>query len=185
EDKADYDQNRFGITIGGPLNIPHVYHGGMKTFLFGNYIGTRGNNPYDVFSTVPSQAERSGDFSGSTTAVFDPSTHTQFANNQLSGINPASAALLKFIPLPNLPGTSRNFHFVSSSGSTADIAFVRFNHTFGADPGAMMGMFGGRNGGAGGGGARRQQRQQQQQQEQQKSADQKKSDSKSHWRQSI
>ncbi|HVG90140.1 MAG TPA: carboxypeptidase regulatory-like domain-containing protein, partial [Alphaproteobacteria bacterium] len=58
ESKASYNQKRFGATIGGPLNIPHVYQGGTKTFLFGNYSGSRSTNPYDVFSTVPTAAER-------------------------------------------------------------------------------------------------------------------------------
>ncbi|HET9365179.1 MAG TPA: carboxypeptidase regulatory-like domain-containing protein, partial [Candidatus Angelobacter sp.] len=41
ENKASYNQNRFGASIGGPLNIPHIYNGGTKTFLFGNYSGSR------------------------------------------------------------------------------------------------------------------------------------------------
>ncbi|HWX55908.1 MAG TPA: TonB-dependent receptor [Verrucomicrobiae bacterium] len=156
EDKADYNQNRFGATIGGPLNIPHIYHGGTKTFLFGSYTGSRSSNPYDVFSTVPSLAERSGDFSSLPTQLMNPVTHSPFPNNQVP-ISPAAAQLLKFIPQPNLPGTSRNFHFVSASPSHLDTAFVRFNHSFGADQG-LLGIFG----------ARRQQRPQQQQGQNQK-----------------
>lgn len=164
--KASYSQNRFGVTIGGPLNIPHIYHGGTKTFLFGSYIGSRATNPFDVFSTVPTQAERSGDFSGSSSQIFDPVTHTPFANNTIPGssINPVSAAVLQFIPLPNLPGNFRNFHLVSSNRSNTDVAFARFNHSFGNDQSGMMGMFGGR---------RQQQRQQQQRQ------------NNTHWSQSI
>lgn len=139
EEKASYDQSRFGATIGGPLNIPYIYHGGSKTFFFFNYTGTHGNNPYDVFSTVPTQAERSGNFSGSSVQLVDPVTHIPFANNQLPGINPTAAALLPFIPLPNLPGTSNNFHFVSSAPTSSDSVLVRINHNFGADQG-MFGM---------------------------------------------
>lgn len=140
EQKASYGLNRFGATIGGPLNIPHIYHGGTRTFIFGNYTGTHGNNPYDVFSTVPTQAQRSGDFSGSPVQLMDPSTHTPFANNQLTGINAASAGLLNFIPLPNLPGTTRNFHFVSSAPTSSDTVLVRLNHNFSADQGAFGGL---------------------------------------------
>ena len=61
--KANYNQNRFGATIGGPLNIPHIYKGGTKTFVFANYSGSRSTNAFDQFSTVPTMAERSGDFS--------------------------------------------------------------------------------------------------------------------------
>ncbi len=170
--KANYNQNRFGATIGGPLNIPHIYKGGTKTFLFANYSGSRSTNAYDQFSTVPTLAERSGDFSSllsglNPTQLIDPTTHAPILNNQLTSINPAAAQLLSFIPQPNLPGTSRNFHFVSANPSNTDTAFVRFNHSFGADNG-MLGMLG----------ARAQQRAQQRQ-----SNDKKKEAA--HWSQSI
>ena len=144
--KADYNQNRFGVTLGGPLNIPHVYHGGTKTFLFGSYFGSRSNNPYDVFSTVPTLAERSGDFStlltgSSPIQLVDPVTRAPLLNNQLAGINPAAAQLSSFVPLPNLPGASQNFHFVSASPSDSDTAFLRFNHNFGSEPAGFLGAF--------------------------------------------
>lgn len=142
ESKASYNQNRFGVTMGGPLNIPHVYKGGTKTFLFGSYNGSRSTNPYDVFSTVPTMAERSGDFSALPVQLIDPVTHTPLANNQITGINPAAAQLLSFIPAPNLPGNSRNFHFVSASPTDSDTAFLRFNHSFGKQSGGPMGAFG-------------------------------------------
>ncbi|HZU32415.1 MAG TPA: TonB-dependent receptor [Candidatus Angelobacter sp.] len=171
EDKASYSQKRFGATIGGPLNIPHIYKGGTKTFLFGNYTGSRSTNPYDVFSTVPTQAERSGDFSSllagpNPVQLVDPVTHAPITNNQITSINPAAAQLLAFFPSPNLPGTSRNFHFVSASPSDSDTGFIRFNHNFGDQ---QQGIFGAR-------GAARQRRQQQQQ-------NQKKENSR--WSQSI
>src|SRR5262249_7592039 len=142
ESKADYNQNRFGITIGGPLNIPHIYKGGTKTFLFGSYTGSRSTNAYDVFSTVPTAAERAGDFSALPLQLFDPITRAPLANNQVANINPAAANLLSFIPTPNLPGNSRNFHFVSASPSDSDTAFLRFNHSFSKSPNGPMGAFG-------------------------------------------
>jgi hypothetical protein len=180
-EKASYGQHRFGVVMGGPLNIPHIYHGGTKTFLFGTYTGSRGNNPYDVFSTVPTLAQRSGDFSQSSVQLFDPNTHTPFANNMVPSINPAAAGLLQFIPAPNLPGTSQNFHFVSANRTSTDIMFLRFNHSFGSDPASMFGAFGG-PGGGGGGGRGRQQRQSNSG-NQGNSGNQKKDSS--HWSQSI
>jgi hypothetical protein len=166
EDKAGYSQNRFGATIGGPLNIPHIYNGGTKTFLFGSYSGSRSSNPYDVFSTVPTLAERNGDFSGAAAQLVDPVTHTPIANNRITAINPAAAQLLSFIPQPNLPGTSRNFHFVSANPADSDTGFVRFNHNFGEQQPGMLGALG--LGGAGGGGGGRGQRRQPQQKNQKK-----------------
>lgn len=141
EDKASYNQSRFGATIGGPLNIPHIYKGGNKTFIFGNYTGTRGSTPYDVFSTVPTLAERNGDFSSLLSGshpqqLFNPVTNAPFLNNQVP-VSPMAAQLLNFIPQPNLPGTVRNFHFVSATPTNTDTMFVRINHNFGADQGAF------------------------------------------------
>jgi hypothetical protein len=170
ENKASYNQSRFGVTVGGPLNIPHIYKGGTKTFLFGSYTGSRSTNPYDVFSTVPTAAERNGDFSGLPVQLLDPVTHTPLANNQITNINPAAAQLLSFFPSPNLPGSSRNFHFVSASPSNSDTGFIRFNHNFGPQQAGMFGALGGAGGRAGG-------RRQQQQQNQKKDS--------SHWAQSI
>jgi hypothetical protein len=172
--KADYGQNRFGATIGGPLNIPHIYQGGTKTFLFGSYTGSRATNPFDVFSTVPTLAERSGDFSGSLAKIFDPATHTPFLNNMIPGtsISPISAAVLNFIPMPNLPGSRRNFHFVSANGNDTDVIFTRFNHSFGNNQNGIMGMLGG---------ARQQQRQQRRAQQQ----GGEKNKTQAHWSQSI
>jgi trimeric autotransporter adhesin len=169
ENKASYNQSRFGATVGGPLNISHIYKGGTKTFLFGSYTGSRSTNPYDVFSTVPTLAERNGDFSGLPVQLLDPVTHTPLANNQITNINPTAAQLLSFFPSPNLPGSSRNFHFVSASPSNSDTGFIRFNHNFGPQQPGMTGA-GGRGGGGGG-------RRQQQQQNQKKD--------RSHWAQSI
>jgi hypothetical protein len=153
ESKAAYNQNRFGASIGGPLNIPHIYHGGTKTFLFANYQGSRSSNPYDVFSTVPTQAERSGIFPG----------------GQVTTINPISAQLLAFIPLPNVAaGQGPNFHFISASPSNTDTVMVRFNHSFGAEPAGPFAAFGGAM-------ARRAARQQQQGQKKDKT----------HWSQSV
>jgi trimeric autotransporter adhesin len=143
--KADYNQNRFGATIGGPLNIPHIYNGGTKTFIFGNYTGSRSSNPYDVFSTVPTLAERNGDFSSLLSSprplqLVNPVTQVPFVNN-LVPVSPLSAQLLAFIPQPNLPGTVRNFYFVSAAPSNSDSMFLRINHSFGAD---QPGVFGAR-----------------------------------------
>ena len=135
-----YEQNSFGGSVGGPLNIPHIYNGGSKTFYFVNFNGKHGENPFDQFSTVPTVLEREGNFSQTTYAsgqpvvIFNPATNTPFAGNTIPQINPAAAGLLQYIPLPNLPGTSQNFRYVTSAVSDSDDLNVRFNHSFGAAP---------------------------------------------------
>lgn len=164
--KASYNLPRFGALLGGPLNIPKIFNGGNKWFFFAGWNGNRGSTPYDAFSTVPTLAERAGDFSaatykdGSPVQIFNPATGQQFqSNGQLNVIDPslisASAkSLLSFIPLPNLNSPTQNFHYVTSGSSSSDSVNFRLIHNFGAaGPGLLN--FGGPGGGGGGGGRRR------------------------------
>jgi hypothetical protein len=149
-EKPEYLQNSFGGSVGGPLNIPHIYHGGSKTFYFINFNGKHGENPFDQFSTVPTLLERQGNFSQATYAsgqsvkIFIPGTDTEYPNNTIPQINPAAQALLQYIPLPNLPGNLQNFHFVTSATSDSDDLNIRVNHSFGAAPAGRR-RGGGRN----------------------------------------
>src|SRR5207253_67289 len=126
-EKPTYSQSRYGFLIGGPLNIPHIYEGGTKTMYYLNYVGQTVANPFDVFATVPTLLERSGDFSqtrirtgvnaGNFVTIYDPVTHLPIPGNKLTSINPAAQGLLSFFPLPNQPGNTQNFHDVDSSNT--------------------------------------------------------------------
>jgi outer membrane receptor protein involved in Fe transport len=152
--KADYNQARFGFNAGGPLNIPKIFHGGNKWFFFGGWNGSRGSNPYDAFSTVPTQLERNGDFSQSTyhhgtpVQIFNSRTGQQYQFNNGSSscaqpcpnvLDPAmittqAQALLNYIPLPNMPTNAfgQNFHYVTSANSSSDMVMFRLVHNFNA-----------------------------------------------------
>jgi trimeric autotransporter adhesin len=164
--KPDYGSNRFGGMVGGPLNIPHIYNGGTKTFFFGGYTGVRNGQPYDVFSHVPTALERVGDFSqtlytsgpnaGQPVQLFDPTTGAPLGSNIASMISPQAQALLKYIPLPNQPG-EQNYRFTSTQQTSSDSANIRLTHNFGSSsgPGGRGGgpiMIGGPGGGGRGGG---------------------------------
>jgi hypothetical protein len=140
-DKPDYGSSRFGATIGGPLNIPHIYQGGMKTMFFGGYTGTRSTTPYDVFSHVPTAEERAGNFADTTytsgpnkgqpVQLYDPLTGAPLGTNIGGLINPAAQGLLAFIPLPNQTGNpQQNFRFSSAAQSNSDQVFFRLIHNF-------------------------------------------------------
>src|SRR4029079_9271287 len=77
--KPDYFQQRLGATLGGPLVIPKVVNG-PRTFFFMNYTGNHSRNPYDVYSTVPTLAERGGDLSALGRTIVDPATGSPFVN---------------------------------------------------------------------------------------------------------
>ena len=106
-------QNQFGATFGGPIVKD-------KTFFFGYYEGFRNRQGESVPATVPSAAERQGNFGEECTdlgARFNPSTGmcsnpngqlTFFGSpvpfNQLTlvtPIDPTAAKVLPFFPLPN------------------------------------------------------------------------------------
>ncbi len=127
--KPSFAQSRFSLVGGGPLMIPKLLHS-SKTFLFVSYFGTRARNPYSSFGTVPTAADRAGNFS----AVIDPATGQPFPSNLVPSVNPTSALLLQYIPLPNLAGTmtSRglidNYEYTTSLLNNTDNFGVRANH---------------------------------------------------------
>jgi trimeric autotransporter adhesin len=170
--KADYNQSRFGVNVGGPLNIPKIFNGGNKWFFFAGWNGSRGSSPYDAFSTVPTPDERSGDFSkatyndGQPVEIFNPQkAGQQYQFNGVQNetdpslISPAATALLKYIPSPNITTTAsgQNFHYVTSAESSSDTVILRLIRNFGASSGPGSGPFLIGGSGGGGGGRRRSQ----------------------------
>jgi len=102
-------QNQFGATFGGP-----ILKG--KTFFFGYYEGFRNREGETVPATVPSLAERQGNFAEQCTAGFDASGLCANPQQQLTffgtpvpfnqmtlftPIDPIATNVLPFFPLPN------------------------------------------------------------------------------------
>jgi Carboxypeptidase regulatory-like domain len=128
-----------GISLGGPLNIPKIYNGGNKTSFFINFNITRGTSPENILASLPTAAERQGDFSattivsgqgaGTTPIIYQPtsslSPRTVFPGNVVpsSMLNSASLGLMQYLPMPNLPGQVQNYH-VQLSLPTASQAFM-------------------------------------------------------------
>lgn len=71
--------NQFGATIGGPIWIPHIYNGRDKLFFFYSFEGYNGSAPATAITTVPTAAERTGDFSAlyNYGATLTPVTYTR------------------------------------------------------------------------------------------------------------
>src|SRR5215472_14886810 len=103
-------QNQFGATFGGPIIKD-------KTFFFAYYEGFRNRQGESVPATVPSAAERQGNFAEECTAGFNQTTGlcnnsqqqlsffgTPVPFNQMTlftPINPIAANVLPFFPMPN------------------------------------------------------------------------------------
>jgi hypothetical protein len=109
--RSSYKKNDYGYTIGGPIFIPGVYNKDkQKTFFFWSEEWRKEKVPGKNFNvTVPTAAERGGDFS--VTCVNSPSDcpHIPNSANPFPGdIVPTSASdasavtgLLALIPAPN------------------------------------------------------------------------------------
>ncbi len=55
--------NQYGLTFGGPVLVPKVFNGKDKLFFFFAYEGLKDSQPNATTQTVPTAAERTGDFS--------------------------------------------------------------------------------------------------------------------------
>ena len=151
--KPVYQDNRFGFSVGGPVFLPKVYSGKNRTFWFYTWE----KNPYTVpstfTSTVPTAAERTGDFSALLSVaaryqIYDPSSTRPAASNRYQrdpfpgNIIPASRFdkagynLANLYPLPNQPGTVdgiNNYYNGSSAAKNLEdysVHLARFDHAF-------------------------------------------------------
>jgi hypothetical protein len=70
--------NRFGITFMSAPYLPHLTKPSGKDMLFLTLSGQRNSSPLDEYATVPTDAERGGDFSAAgLPAIYDPTTSQQ------------------------------------------------------------------------------------------------------------
>ena len=126
--KAAYAQNRFGFVLGGPLEIPKLFKT-ENTFFMINYNGSLIRNGTTLTSTVPTLAQRAGDFSASGAILYDPQTHLPLAGNRIAQINPIAQGLLAYIPLPNQPGLVNNYRLVTTAPNNSQSFNARLMQT--------------------------------------------------------
>src|SRR5579859_8243243 len=95
---APYKKHDFGYTIGGPVYIPNHYNSDKKkTFFFFSEEWRREKNPSTILQNVPSDAERSGNFSDLCPGADCPNV----ANPAAVSISPVGQALEALIPKAN------------------------------------------------------------------------------------
>jgi hypothetical protein len=124
---SSFRWNQPGFQVEGPVRIPKIYNGGDKTFFMYSWERIRSSIPRVSNMVVPTALERTGDFSqtyqtgtsGACVAIYDPLTTVQtspgvYARTAFSGckvpagrINPISAKIMGYYPLPAISGVAR------------------------------------------------------------------------------
>jgi hypothetical protein len=131
--------NTFGFSLGGPVWLPKIFDGRNRLFFAVNYEGYRDITPVNALLTVPTVAQKMGDFSqtedvnGNLIKIYDPATvlpsgvRTQFANNKIdpSRFDPVGLKLLSYYPDPNV--TPTNINSQASNYLTHGSAYNRQN----------------------------------------------------------
>lgn len=133
--KPHFERNQFGFALGGPVAfLPHYKDAEHKTFFYATYEGLRQTAAGNFTYTVPTRAERNGDFSqsydaqGNQIVIFDPSTtalqpvgstvctstpvaagqtvycRKPFAGNKIPNLDPVGKAIINSYPMPNQHG---------------------------------------------------------------------------------
>ncbi len=145
-------QNQFGATLGGPVNIPHLYKGKDKTFFFFAYEGYHQSQNTQTQVLAPTAAQLNGDFSGLVNSqgvpvqlynpystTIDASGHYDrdpFPNNQLPAnlLSPVAELYAKTI-LPTsgatIAGGSNNLYDNTPSITKSNSYSGRIDQTFG------------------------------------------------------
>jgi hypothetical protein len=144
-----YSSNHFGLTFVGAPYVPKLLENDTKDFLFFMLSGNRTSSPFNQYGTVPTSDERSGNLSslvnqlGQPITIYDPQTGQPFPNNTIPSqrIAPQAAALLNYVPLPNLPGRTQNYQRISTSQNNTTNVGVRYMRSFGQGAGSpIIGM---------------------------------------------
>jgi hypothetical protein len=126
--KGDFTYNRWGGSLTGPVYIPKLHNGRDRTFFTYGYEGIHEGRAMGAAYgsgtlTVPTEAQRGGDFSallklGSQYQIYDPFTRQPAPNGRTtvqplagniipaSRISPIAKKLLSYWALPNAAGTA-------------------------------------------------------------------------------
>jgi Carboxypeptidase regulatory-like domain len=75
-----FHYNQYGLTVGGPVWIPKVYNGRNKLFFFFAWEGLKDETPATTTTTVPTAAEKTGNFAQTLAAGCSGGTYTVGAN---------------------------------------------------------------------------------------------------------
>ncbi len=141
---------RWGDTAGGPIVIPRLYNGKNRSFWVFGYEGMYVRRTPTYTGTVPTLAEREGDFSGlldlgARYQIYDPATafdsgsgnvrRTPLPGNLIPAgrIHPAARKIIDYYPSPNAQGTAdwrQNYFRIFDEDKDYRSFLARLDHAF-------------------------------------------------------
>ena len=133
--KDNTDYKRYGFTLSGPARLGPLYDGRDRTFFLGSFEWLYDQFPEPGQFTVPTEAQRNGDFSALLSqgvVIYDPLTAVRLANGRVqrqpfpgniipaSRISPIAREILKYYPLPNQAGDAQGRNNYISTNARGD-----------------------------------------------------------------
>ncbi len=153
--RGDFDYNRWGASLSGPVILPKVYNGKNRTFFMWAYEAISDQRPRGgTILTVPTVAQRKGDFSellaiGSNYQIYDPATRrreagssTRYRQDPFPGniipaarFDPVSVKVMEYFPPPLNDGTTVDHRSNYPKPNSPEVAkyythTVRVDHYF-------------------------------------------------------
>ena len=142
--------HRYGASAGGPVYLPKIYNGKNRTFWHYTWEANKWGVPQNFVGTVPTEAERGGDFSqllklGPGYQIYDPASTRRaeggrfvrqpFENNIIpqQRLDQVGMNLAKLYPAPNQAGEADGrSNYYNSLGAKEDYYthLARLDHSF-------------------------------------------------------
>jgi len=144
-----YNSNQYGITLAGSPYIPGLFKPSTKQFVFLNFTGMKSSKQSVFNATVPTDAQRGGDFSATgNNPIYQQNNGPQYYYGKLNVINPSlitspAVSLLAYYPhqnvTPTVTGGTTDYQRVVSPASDSNTIAMRYVRNFGQAGGMGFG----------------------------------------------